>query len=93
MATSFAADILPKFRPGDIACMAPKGIHIGSAEWMCDPAASNGLSGSRQCAACSFGARARNHAAQPQVAARVDRQLRVLDDRRFQPVNNQRSPR
>jgi hypothetical protein len=42
MATSFAADILPKFRPGDIGCMSPKGIHIGSAEWMCDPAAGNG---------------------------------------------------
>jgi hypothetical protein len=38
---SFAVDILPKFRPGDIGCMSPKGIFIGSAEWMCDPAGSD----------------------------------------------------
>lgn len=43
MATSFAAEILPLFKPGDIGCMAPRGILIGSAEWMCDPAAANGF--------------------------------------------------
>ncbi len=41
--TSFAADILVKFRPGDIGCMAPKGILLGSAEWMCDPAPNFGF--------------------------------------------------
>jgi len=41
MPTSFATDILALFKPGDIGCMAPRGILIGSAEWMCDPAPSN----------------------------------------------------
>jgi hypothetical protein len=39
----FATDILPKFRPVDIGCMSPKGILIGSADWMCDPAGGNGF--------------------------------------------------
>jgi hypothetical protein len=43
MTTSFAQDILPKFRPGDIGCMAPKGIRIGNAQWMCDPSANGGF--------------------------------------------------
>jgi hypothetical protein len=42
MAKSFATDILPMFKPGDIGCMAPRGILIGSADWMCDPTAGNG---------------------------------------------------
>jgi hypothetical protein len=37
--TSFAEDILPLFKPGDIGCMAPRGVLLGSADWMCDPAA------------------------------------------------------
>lgn len=43
MATSFVNDILPMFRPGDIACMTPKGIRIGDATWMCDAAADQGF--------------------------------------------------
>jgi hypothetical protein len=43
MVTSFATDILPKFRIGDIGCMSPKGILIGSAEWMCDSAGGDGF--------------------------------------------------
>jgi len=43
MATSFANDILPMFRPGDIACMTPKGIRIADATWMCDPTADQGF--------------------------------------------------
>jgi hypothetical protein len=43
MAASFATDILPLFKPGDIGCMAPRGVLIGSAEWMCDPAAGDGF--------------------------------------------------
>ena len=39
MSSSFATDVLPLFELGDIACMAPRGILIGSADWMCDPAA------------------------------------------------------
>jgi hypothetical protein len=42
MTMSFATDILRLFRPGDIGCMAPRGVFIGSAEWMCDPAAGGG---------------------------------------------------
>jgi len=42
MALSFATDIRPLFRPGDIGCMAPRGVLLGSAEWMCDPASGNG---------------------------------------------------
>jgi hypothetical protein len=41
MTTSFTTDILPLFRPGDIGCMSPRGILIGSVDWMCDPAAGN----------------------------------------------------
>ena len=43
MTTTFAMDILPKFRAADIGCMAPKGILLGNADWMCDPAAGNGF--------------------------------------------------
>jgi hypothetical protein len=43
MATCYAKDILPMFRPGDIGCMTPKGIHLGDAQWMCDPAANDGF--------------------------------------------------
>lgn len=43
MAVSFARQILPMFRPGDIACMAPKGIRLGDTAWMCDPAADQGF--------------------------------------------------
>ena len=42
MATSFATDILPLFKPRDIGCMAPRGVLVASANWMCDPAAGNG---------------------------------------------------
>jgi len=43
MPTCYAKDILPMFRPGDIGCMTPKGIHLGDAPWMCDPAADHGF--------------------------------------------------
>jgi hypothetical protein len=39
--TSYTSDIKPKFRPGDIRCMAPKGIELGDADWMCDPSPSD----------------------------------------------------
>ena len=38
MTTSYANDILPLFRPGDLACMTPKGVQLGEVQWMCDPA-------------------------------------------------------
>ena len=38
MTTSFGNDILPMFRPGDIACMTPKGVRLSDADWICDPA-------------------------------------------------------
>ena len=43
MTTGYAQDIRPKFRPGEIGCMAPRGIRIGDAQWMCDPAPSFGF--------------------------------------------------
>jgi hypothetical protein len=43
MTPGYAHDILPLFRAGDIACMTPRGIRIGDAQWMCDPAANNGF--------------------------------------------------
>ena len=43
MMAGFARDILPMFRPGDITCMASKGVRLGDAQWMCDPAANHGF--------------------------------------------------
>jgi hypothetical protein len=43
MSPSFATDILPLFRPGDITCMASKGVRLSDALWMCDPTASDGF--------------------------------------------------
>jgi hypothetical protein len=37
MPRSYAADIRPKFRETDIACMTPRRILVDSATWMCDP--------------------------------------------------------
>lgn len=39
--TQFGQDVLPLFRASDIGCMAPRGILLGSSDWMCDPAASD----------------------------------------------------
>ena len=38
MAITFTQDILPLFRPGDIACMGGKGVILNDAGWMCDAA-------------------------------------------------------
>ncbi|WP_158787866.1 hypothetical protein [Granulicella sp. L46] len=38
MALSFATDIRPLFRDGDVACMKPAGIALDEAAWMCVPA-------------------------------------------------------
>jgi hypothetical protein len=38
MALSFAADIRPLFRDGDIKCMKPAGVDLASPSWMCVPA-------------------------------------------------------
>jgi len=35
MALSFATDIRPMFRDGDVACMKPAGIALDEAAWMC----------------------------------------------------------
>jgi hypothetical protein len=35
MALSFAADIRPLFRDGDVACMKPAGVLLDDAAWMC----------------------------------------------------------
>ncbi len=43
MTTSFADDILPMFRPGDITCMASKGVRLGDPQWMCNPAGNHGF--------------------------------------------------
>jgi hypothetical protein len=38
MALSFAKDIRPLFREGDIECMGPAGVHLDDAAWMRVPA-------------------------------------------------------
>jgi len=38
MALSYAADIRPLFRDGDIECMKPAGVHLDDAAWMSVPA-------------------------------------------------------
>jgi hypothetical protein len=38
MALSFATDIRPLFREGDVACMKHAGIALDEAAWMCVPA-------------------------------------------------------
>lgn len=35
MALSFATDILPLFRAGDIACMKNAGVELDDPAWMC----------------------------------------------------------
>lgn len=42
MDVSFATHILPKFRPGDIPCMARGQVKLNDAAWMCDPAGAPG---------------------------------------------------
>ncbi|MDR7116103.1 hypothetical protein [Caulobacter sp. BE254] len=34
---SFARDIMPMFRPDDIACMRPMGVRLNNPDWMTDP--------------------------------------------------------
>lgn len=38
MAISFAADIRPLFREGDIKCMEKGGVKLADLAWMSDPA-------------------------------------------------------
>jgi hypothetical protein len=38
MALSFATDIKPLFREGDVKCMKPAGVHLDDAAWMSVPA-------------------------------------------------------
>jgi hypothetical protein len=38
MAITFAADIRPLFRDGDIKCMRKGGVKLDDAAWMCVPA-------------------------------------------------------
>jgi hypothetical protein len=38
MALSFATDIRPLFRDGDIKCMGAGGVHLDDPAWMCVPA-------------------------------------------------------
>jgi hypothetical protein len=43
MPTTYKADIRPKFRPGDVACMAPRNIFLDNQDWMCAAAAAFGF--------------------------------------------------
>lgn len=38
MPLTFATDIRPLFRDGDIRCMKPAGVHLDDATWMTIPA-------------------------------------------------------
>jgi hypothetical protein len=42
MDVSFATHILPKFRPGDVSCMARAQVKLNDAAWMCDPSGAAG---------------------------------------------------
>jgi hypothetical protein len=35
MTNSYARDIKPKFRPGDVTCMARAHVKLADATWMC----------------------------------------------------------
>jgi hypothetical protein len=41
MATTLTHDVLPLFRHSDINCMRQRGVLLGDANWMCDPAGSD----------------------------------------------------
>ena len=43
VSATYTADIRPKFRPGDIACMAKAKVQLDDAHWMCDPGAAFGF--------------------------------------------------
>ena len=38
MPLSFATDIRPLFRDGDVSCMKPAGVGLNDPKWMCVPA-------------------------------------------------------
>jgi hypothetical protein len=42
MTITFAGDIRPKFRPGDVTCMARGHVKLDDVAWMCDPAGGAG---------------------------------------------------
>jgi hypothetical protein len=42
MDVTFTHDIRPKFRAGDIACMARSQVKLDDPTWMCEPAAGAG---------------------------------------------------
>jgi hypothetical protein len=42
MAVTYAADVAPKFRPKDVACMARALVRLNEADWMCSDAATFG---------------------------------------------------
>jgi hypothetical protein len=42
MSVTFTADIRPKFRPGDIACMGRSHVNLDDVSWMCDAAGGAG---------------------------------------------------
>jgi hypothetical protein len=43
VAVTYEGDIRPKFRPQDIACMKPRGVHLADVTWMCNAAAGSGF--------------------------------------------------
>ena len=43
MAVTYAHDIRPKFRVGDVGCMTPRGIRLADAHWMCNPEPGEGV--------------------------------------------------
>ncbi|MEI9992603.1 MAG: hypothetical protein WDM86_21545 [Rhizomicrobium sp.] len=43
MAKTYTADIRPKFRDSDIACMKRNRVMLGEAAWMCDGAPTHGF--------------------------------------------------
>jgi hypothetical protein len=63
MTVSFAADIRPLFREGDIKCMQKAGVKLDDPAWMCVPANARLVYGELICrhhaSRCTLGDRSR----------------------------------
>ncbi len=95
MPTTYAADIRPKIRPGDISCMNPRGYSIGDASWMCDAAAGSGYPDHGNARVVYAALAAGDMPPDQPLAAELDRNLRAMDGRRLQFVSGRargRSP-
>src|SRR5262245_28668611 len=75
------------FRPVDISCMTPKGVHLGDTQWMCDAAGNHGFDDPRRV----FAALSAGFMPRPQMAEGSSRYFCELDDGRISTVTRERS--